>query len=76
MIIQMHEFLRVEISSKDSFGHYRLASGTGVHLVYQVIPVYSSMSYSNMKDYEGQTWLSPLTAYPSTMEYEENEGSL
>ena len=29
-----------------------------------------------MGDYEGRTGLSPPVAYPSTMEYEANEGSL
>jgi hypothetical protein len=34
------------------------------------------MLYPNVGDYKGNTGLSPPTAYTSTREYEENEGSL
>ena len=34
------------------------------------------MPCPNMGDYEGRTGLSPLAAYPSTMEYEANKGNL
>ena len=34
------------------------------------------MSYQNVGDYKGRTWLSPPTAYPSTMGHEANKGSL
>jgi hypothetical protein len=34
------------------------------------------MLYLDVGDYEGWTGLSPPAAYPSTMEYEENEGNL
>jgi hypothetical protein len=34
------------------------------------------MLYPNVGDYEGRTGLSPPAAYPSTMEYEANEGNL
>jgi hypothetical protein len=34
------------------------------------------MSYLDMGDYEGRIGLSPPTAYPTTMEYEANKGSL
>jgi hypothetical protein len=37
---------------------------------------YSFTLYPNVGDYKGQTGLSPLAAYPSTMEYEANESSL
>jgi hypothetical protein len=45
-----------------------LTSGTGEHLVCQVLP--------NVGEYEGQTGLSPPVVYPSTMGNEANEGSL
>ena len=47
---------------------YLLTSGTRVHLVCQAIPTYGSTPYPNVGDYEGQTWLSPPAAYPSTGE--------
>jgi hypothetical protein len=37
--------------------------------------VYSSTPYPNVGDYEGQMGLSPPAVYPSTMEYEANEGN-
>ena len=55
---------------------YLLTSGIGSHLVCQARPAYSSMSYSNLGDYEGRTGLSPPCAYPSTEGYEANKGSL
>ena len=60
----------------DKLYFYLLTLGTGVHLVCQAIPACSSMSYPDMGDYEGRTWLSPPAAYPSTVKNEENEGSL
>ena len=56
--------------------HYILTLGTDLYLVYQVPLASSSTPYLNVGDYKGQTGLSPPTAYPSTMEYEVNEGSL
>jgi hypothetical protein len=58
----------------DKLYYYLLTSGTRDHLVCQVMPTCSSTSYPNMGDYKGWTRLSPPVAYPSTMEYEENEG--
>ena len=55
---------------------YLLTSGTRVHLVCQAIPAYGSTPYPNMRDYEGWIGLSPPVAYPSTVGYEANEGSL
>ena len=55
---------------------YFLTSGTGAHLVCQVIMAYGSMPYPNMEDYKGWIGLSPPTAYPLTDGYEANEGSL
>jgi hypothetical protein len=52
-----------------------LTLGTGDHLVCQAMPAYSSMPYPNMGDYKGWIGLSPPAAYPSTVEYEANEGS-
>ena len=54
--------------------YYRLTLGTGVLLHPQVIPPISSTSYPNMGDCKGWIELSPPVAYPSTMEYEANEG--
>ena len=45
-------------------------------MVYQALPVYGSMPYLDLGDYKGRTGLSPPVAYPSTVEYEANEGSL
>ena len=53
-----------------------LTLGTESHLVCQAIPTYGSTPYPNVGDYEGQTWLSPPAAYPSTMGNEANKGSL
>ena len=55
---------------------YLFTSGTGDHLVYQAMLACSSTPYPNMGDYKGRTGLSPPAAYPSTVEYEANEGSL
>ena len=55
---------------------YLLTSRAGLHLVCQAMLTYSSMPYPNMGDYEGWTGLSPPAAYPTTMEYKANEGSL
>ena len=55
---------------------YLLTLGTGLYLVCHAPLAYSSTPYSNMGDYKGWTRLSPPTAYPSTGEYEANEGSL
>ena len=55
---------------------YLLTSGTGDHLVCQEMPACSSTPYPDMEDYKGQIGLSPPAAYPSTVEYKENEGSL
>ena len=41
----------------DKLYFYLLTSGTGIHLVYQAIPVYSSTSYPNVGDYKGQIGL-------------------
>ena len=60
----------------DKLYFYLLTLGTGYHLVYQAMPAYSFMSYLDVGDYEGWIGLSPPAAYPSTMEYEANEGSL
>ena len=60
----------------DKLYFYLLTSGTGLQLVCQAIPVYSSMLYPDVGDYKGRTGLSPPTSYPSTIEYETNEGSL
>ena len=57
----------------DKFYLYLLTSGTGSHLVYQVMPVSSSMPYLNVGDYKGWIGLSPPIAYPSTMGHEANE---
>jgi hypothetical protein len=53
-----------------------LTLGTGLHLVYQVMPTSRSTPYPNVRDYKGWIGLSPPVAYPSTIEYEANEGSL
>jgi hypothetical protein len=60
----------------DKLYFYLLTSGTGAHLICQAILAYSSTPYPDVGDYKGWTWLSPPAAYPSTMEYEANEGSL
>ena len=60
----------------DKLYYYSLTSGTGSHLVYQVMLASSSTPYPNMGDYKGQTELSPPAVYPSTEGYETNEGSL
>ena len=60
----------------DKLYFYLLTSGTGSHLVYQVMPACSSTPYPNVGDYEGRTGLSPPAAYPSTGGYEANKGSL
>jgi hypothetical protein len=53
-----------------------LTSGTGEHLVCQVLSACSSMPCLDVGDYKRRTELSPPTAYPSTMEYKANKGSL
>jgi hypothetical protein len=53
-----------------------LTSGTELQLVCQSLLAYNSMPYPNLGDYKGRTGLSPPTAYPSTMGYEANKGSL
>jgi len=60
----------------DKLYFYLITLGTGSHLVYQARPACSSMSNLDMGDYRGRTWLSPPTAYPSTMGNEANEGNL
>ena len=60
----------------DKLYFYLLTSGTGYHLVYKAMPAYSSTPYLDVGDYEGWIGLSPPVAYPSTVEYEANEGSL
>ena len=77
------ELMRIEMDSYgfrglriDKLYFYLLTSGIGLHLVCQVMPAYSSTLYPNMGDYERWTGLSPPTTYPSTKEYEANEGSL
>jgi hypothetical protein len=60
----------------DKLYSYLLTSGTGSHLVCQVMPASSSMLYKDVGDYEGQTGLSPPATYPSTVEYEANKGRL
>ena len=60
----------------DKLYFYLLTSGTEAHLVYQVILTCSSTLYPNMGDYKGRIGLPPPIAYPSTDEYEANEGSL
>ena len=40
------------------------------------MPAYSSTPYLDVGDYKGRIGLSLSTAYPSTVEYEANEGSL
>ena len=40
------------------------------------MPVYSSTLYLDVGDYKARTGLSPPVAYPSTIEYEANKGSL
>ena len=53
-----------------------LTSGTGLHLVCQAIPAYSSTPNPNVGDYKRRTGLSPPAAYPLIMGNEANEGSL
>ena len=60
----------------DNLYFYLLTSGTGLRLVCKAIAAYSSTPYPNVGDYKGWIGLSPPAAYPSTMEYETNEGSL
>ena len=60
----------------DKLYFYLLTLGTGLQLVCQSILACSFTSYPDMGDYEGRIGLSPPTAYPSTMEYKANEGSL
>ena len=61
---------------KDKVYFHLFTSGTRLQLVCQSMPAYSSTPYSNMGGYEGWIGLSPPAAYPSTIEYEANEGSL
>ena len=68
--------LRAETLIEDNFCYYRLTSGTRLQLVCQSMPAYSSTPYPNVRDYEGQTRLSPPTAYPSTVGYEANKGNM
>jgi hypothetical protein len=56
--------------------YFLLTSGTGDHLVCQAMRACSSTLYPNVEDCRGRTGLSPPAAYPSTVEYEANEGSL
>ena len=77
------ELMRIEMDSYgfrglriDKLYFYLLTSGIGLHLVCQVMPAYSSTLYPNMGDYKGRIGLPPPIAYPSTDEYEANEGSL
>ena len=76
------ELARVEMDSYgfglriDKLYFYLLTLGTGYHLVCQAMPAYSSTLYPDVGDYEGRIGLSPPTVYPSTVEYEANEGSL
>ena len=67
----MAESLRI-----DKVYFYLLTSGIDEHLVCQALSTYSSTPYPNVGDYKGRTGLSPLVAYPSTVEFEANEGSL
>ena len=60
----------------DKLYFYLLTSGTGLYLVCQAPLAYNSTSYLDVGEYKGWTGLSPPTAYPSTMEYEANEGNL
>ena len=60
----------------DKLYFYLLTSGTGYHLIYQVMPAYSSTPYLDVGDYKGWIGLSPPVSYPSTVEYEANKGSL
>ena len=60
----------------DKLYYYSLTLGTGSHLVSQVMPATSSMSYPNVEDYKGWIGQSPPTAYPSTVGHMANEGSL
>jgi hypothetical protein len=53
-----------------------LTSDTGDHLVCQAMSAYSSTPYPNVRDYKERTGLSPAAAYPSTVEYKINEGSI
>ena len=73
---------RVEMDSygfwvlwKDKLYFHLFTSSTGLQLVYQSMPVYSSTPYPNVGDYEGRIGLSPPAAYPSTGGYEANEGN-
>ena len=60
----------------DKLYFYLLTSGTSVHQVYQAILAYDSMSNPNVGDYKGRIGLSPPAAYPSTVGYKANKGSL
>jgi len=60
----------------DKLYFYLFTSGTREHLVYQVLPAYSSTSNLDMGDYEGQTRLPPPAINPSTMGNEANKGNL
>ena len=76
------ELMRIELDSYgfglriDKLYFYLLTLGTGLRLVGKVIPACSSMPYPDVGDYKGRTGLSPPATYPSTVEYEANEGSL
>ena len=70
------QWLRVQGQINLTPYSYLLTLGIGLCLVYQAIPACISTSYPDVGEYKGQTWLSPPAAYPSTMEYEANEGSL
>jgi hypothetical protein len=60
----------------DKLYFYLLTLGTGSHLVCQVMLASSSTLYPNVGGYKGWTGQSPPVEYPSTVEYEANEGSL
>jgi hypothetical protein len=53
-----------------------LTSGTGLYLVCQVPPTYSSTSCPHLGECKGWTGLSPPAGYPSNVGHEANEGSL
>ena len=59
----------------DKLYFYLFTSGTGSHLVCQVMSASSSTSYPNVGDYKERTELSPPAAYPSTMGNEANESN-
>ena len=60
----------------DKLYFYLLTSGNGAHLICQAIPTYDFTPYPSVGDYKGRIGLSPPAAYPSTVGYEANKGSL